>query len=406
MEMLVSAADIAKSQQRRSAAPAGSVGRHVICFPFAGGAVGGSHLSALKLIKGLDRSRFEPLVLLGKTDDAVSALFHSEGLAFEAMPLAMPLPLGARPGPLALACAPWRIARLAAYLRSRGVAIVHTNEGAMHVNWTIAARLAGLPHVWHHRGNPRAMGLRWLSPLFATRIIAVSRFAAPPERILSTHKRSQVIYSPFDQTIGATDRVASREAVGRELGITPATKIVSYLGHFAERKRPHQFVAALVAYRSAYPDRPVIGLMLGTEERAGEETALRATIAQLGATDLVRLMGFRRPIEPWLAASDVLAVPAIEEPFGRTLIEAMLIGTPVVAAASGGNIEAIRHGETGLLVPPDDVTGFVAGLHAILDDERQAASIAARARVDAMRKFSAANHIRQVMAVYEDVLAP
>src|SRR3546814_14386086 len=59
-----------------------------------------------------------------------------------------------------------------------------------------------------------------------------------------------------------------------------------------------------------------------------------------------------------MAACDALIVTAVEEPFGRTLIEAMLLRTPVVAANSGGNPEAIRHGETGLLAPADDPEAF------------------------------------------------
>ena len=79
-------------------------------------------------------------------------------------------------------------------------------------------------------------------------------------------------------------------------------------------------------------------------------------------------MGFRYPPEPWIAACDVLLVPAVEEPFGRSLIEAMLLGTPLIAADSGGNPEIIRHGETGYLVPPDDPDAFAERTLALLED--------------------------------------
>ena len=61
-------------------------------------------------------------------------------------------------------------------------------------------------------------------------------------------------------------------------------------------------------------------------------------------------------------------VPAIDEPFGRTLIEAMLIGTPVVATASGGNVEAIRDGRNGLLVPPEDAEALAIACRSLLSD--------------------------------------
>jgi glycosyltransferase involved in cell wall biosynthesis len=70
----------------------------------------------------------------------------------------------------------------------------------------------------------------------------------------------------------------------------------------------------------------------------------------------VKLMGYRSPGPFWIAACDQLVVPAVGEPFGRTLVEAMLVGTPVVAARSGGNMEALEGG-MGLLVEPDDGAG-------------------------------------------------
>src|SRR3546814_19247483 len=64
----------------------------------------------------------------------------------------------------------------------------------------------------------------------------------------------------------------------------------------------------------------------------------------------VRLMGWRTPGVRWIAACDMLMVPAIDEPFGRTLIVDMLVGTPIVATRTGGIIEALRDGDLGQLV--------------------------------------------------------
>src|SRR3546814_9209528 len=71
-----------------------------------------------------------------------------------------------------------------------------------------------------------------------------------------------------------------------------------------------------------------------------------------------------------MAACDALLVTAVDEPFGRTLIEAMLLETPVIAANSGGNPEAIEDGENGLIVPPDDPESFADAALALIDDPR------------------------------------
>jgi len=168
--------------------------------------------------------------------------------------------------------------------------------------------------------------------------------------------------------------------VVKELGLPPQTAIVSYLGHFAERKRPDMFVRTLAEFRRQNPGKPIIGLIFGHEEKPGQMARLQQVIDACDAGDIIRLMGFRRPVETWLAGSDVLLVPAIAEPFGRTLIEAMLIGTPVVAAASGGNLEAIDQGRTGILATPDQPSELAAALASMLLDPDLARRLAGCAR--------------------------
>src|SRR3546814_16010072 len=94
--------------------------------------------------------------------------------------------------------------------------------------------------------------------------------------------------------------------------------------------------------------------------------------AELGVAGHVRMRGFGHPAVPWMAACDALLVTAVDEPFGRTLIEAMLLETPVIAANSGGNPEAIEDGENGLIVPPDDPESFADAALALIDDPARA----------------------------------
>src|SRR3546814_16641998 len=101
------------------------------------------------------------------------------------------------------------------------------------------------------------------------------------------------------------------------------------------------------------------------------------------------MMGFRHPSEPWMAACDALLVTAVDEPFGRTLIEAMLLETPDIAANSGGNPEAIEDGENGLIVPPDDPESFADAALALIDDPARAQRIAVTAHEQALSRSDA-----------------
>ncbi|HEY0624975.1 glycosyltransferase family 4 protein [Sphingomonas sp.] len=376
-----------------------------ICFPFAGGLIGGSHVSALKLVQSLEGTEFEPIVLLHNLEGPLRGFVESAGIRFE---LAPPVHVW-RPGD---GLAMRRIARtlpdtlrMRAFLRARDIRIVHTNEGPMHATWALPARLAGAGHIWHHRGNPRARALRVQAPLLASRVLCVSNFAAPAPGLWSALRKSSTVYSPFDTAIAQTDRERARAALNARLGIGAETVVLAFLGQFAERKRPLVFVETIAALRRARPELRLAALMFGEEFEPGIEARIRARIDALGVADLVRMMGFLRPIEPWLAASDMLVVPAVEEPFGRTLIEAMLLGTPVVAAASGGNLEAIRNRGTGLLARADDPADLAAHALELIDHPQLADTIAHRARQEALAKFSVEQHVKRVTAIYREVLA-
>jgi glycosyltransferase involved in cell wall biosynthesis len=115
-------------------------------------------------------------------------------------------------------------------------------------------------------------------------------------------------------------------------------------------------------------------------------------------------MGFRYPGLPWLSACDVHAVTAVDEPFGRSLIEAMLIGTPVVAVASGGNSEAICDGVNGLLTPPDDAEAMAGRILELLGNPAEATAMAARACADARAGFGRERHARVIAGIYDELL--
>ena len=65
---------------------------------------------------------------------------------------------------------------------------------------------------------------------------------------------------------------------------------------------------------------------------------------------------------------DVLVAPAVDEPYGMTVLEAGSHGLPVVATRSGGHPEMVQDGVTGLLVPPDDPKALARALERLLDE--------------------------------------
>ena len=373
----------------------------VVAFPFVGTLVGGSHFSAVKLIQNLDRRRYQPMVVLHRLEGALADMLRDCGVPFEPAPSERALEGASLRADAGFVLT--QTLRFARFLRARGVRIVHTNDGHSHATWALPTRIAGARLLWHHRKDPNAKGLRYLAPWVADRVVSVSHFAAPRPGLFSAARRCTVVHSPFDTGAPPADRSGARTALLAELGCGPDTRVVGFFGNLMARKRPLVFVDAIAEMRARAPDLPLAAPIFG-DDREALSDVIRAQARARGIADCIRLMGFRRPPERWLAACDVLLVPAVDEPFGRTLIEAMLSGTVVVAAASGGNTEAIRDGITGCIVPPDEPAAFADRTLALLRAPALATSLADAARRDALGRFGLREHAEAIMGVYDAML--
>ena len=341
------------------------------------------------------------------------SLLTSRGIGFVQVPR-VTLPgrteiADANEGALSLA---WSLIRcihpLANFLRQNQVDILHTNDGEMHAAWSVPARLAGVRHVWHHRGDPTARGANLLAPLLASHIVTVSHFSRPCSPILPIGHKHSVIHSPFDHPARTLDRAEAHDETLRALNLRPGTRILSYFGALIERKRPQGFVDIVHEFVRRYPNIPVVGLLFGVPdiEDLNADKAVEGHARALGIQDHIRLMGYQTPVERWMLATDILLVPAVREPFGRTLIEAMLLGTPVVATNSGGNPEAINDNVTGFLVAPDDPAAFIGPVHRLLTDDALRDRISRAAKSAALTGYSTQAHVKRISELYDSLLHP
>lgn len=107
-----------------------------------------------------------------------------------------------------------------------------------------------------------------------------------------------------------------------------------------------------------------------------EEQALRRRAAGLGLGPRLRFLGWRSDVPALLAACDMLVCPSRHEPLGNVVIEAWAHRRPVVAAASQGPRQLIRHGETGLLVPVEDAAALADAMTALAGDAGLSAALA------------------------------
>ncbi|MCP1663163.1 glycosyltransferase involved in cell wall biosynthesis [Methanocalculus sp. AMF5] len=373
-----------------------------VLFPYVGDTIGGSHISSLTLIRALDREEFEPIVAVHEEGMLIPYL-DDLGVHFVRPPGSKAIKTGSKQDMIRY------IVSRALFLRKNQVDIVHTNDGRMHTIWGIAARLAGVRLIWHLRStihsniskNPYKLIYFKLKTALPTKVLTVSEYSKStfPDRLKN---RSIVVMNPFETLSPQPERAQSRQVLINELQCSHNTKIVGFVSNLFERKRPQIFVQ-MAAEICDSGCNDIIFPIFG-DKREPMTTITKNLIEKYDLKEKCILMGPRFPIEPYMAACDVLVAPAVREPFGRTLVESMLVGTPVTAADDGGHKEIIESGVTGLLVKPDDPHAFAEAVHYLLENPTASKRMSEAARDWARNNCSVEEHVYKVQQVYRDLV--
>jgi D-inositol-3-phosphate glycosyltransferase len=179
----------------------------------------------------------------------------------------------------------------------------------------------------------------------ADRLVANTRFEAQD---LVTHydadpSRLTVVQPGVDLGLfrpGLVDRA--------RLGLPPSGRIVAFVGRIQPLKGPDVLIAALAELRRRDPASDVTVVICGGPSGSGLDrpTSLIELAASLGVTDRVIFLPPQRgeDLAALYQAADLVAVPSHNESFGLVALEAQACGTPVVAAAVGGLVTAVRDG--------------------------------------------------------------
>lgn len=315
-----------------------------------------------------------------------------------------------------------------------GADVVHSHTWYANAGGHLAKLLHGVPHVvtahsleplrpW--KAEQLGGGYRVSSAIertafeHADAVIAVSRGMG--DDILRSYPgvdpdRLHVVYNGIDL---AAWRPNVDPDLVRSLGVDPDRPTIIFVGRITRQKGlPYLLRAAarlpadvqLVLCAGA-PDTPEI-----MAEVSGLVADLQTTRG--GVVWIERILP-RPELTALLTAADVFVCPSVYEPLGIVNLEAMACGTAVVGTATGGIPEVIVDGETGRLVPIDQVTDgtgtpidpdrFVAdlaeALTAVVSDRDAAARLGAAGRQRAQRVFDWDAIGEQTEAVYRSLLA-
>lgn len=143
------------------------------------------------------------------------------------------------------------------------------------------------------------------------------------------------------------------EGVRAQLNIPEKACVLVAMGRLHPVKGLDVAIAALPALPDAY-------LVLVGEGPQRHELEMLAQ--KLGVAERVRFPGWSNEVAPYAAIADVWLAPSREEPLGNTVLDGWMHEVPVIAAAVGGMKTMVKDGESGLLIPPNDIKALVAAV--------------------------------------------
>jgi glycosyltransferase involved in cell wall biosynthesis len=290
--------------------------------------------------------------------------------------------------------------RLAGRLRRLRPDLVHANSLKSFVYGGIAARLAGVPLLWHVHDRISEDYL----PGAAVRLLGALGRALPSAVIANSHETLRLFASacgplsvPHAVVYSAVDlerRVPPRAPLPLRFGI---------VGRLAPWKGQDLF---LRAFATAFPDGNETAAIVGAPlfGETAYARSLERLVEELGISARVELTGFSDDVAEELGRLDVLVhASLVPEPLGQVVQEGMAAGIPVVAAGAGGPSELIRDGEDGLLYPPGDLHALRDALARLSQDAGLRARLGAAATARA-RDFDPQRIAAQVTDVYRAVV--
>jgi glycosyltransferase involved in cell wall biosynthesis len=298
----------------------------------------------------------------------------------------------------------WVAGKIARIVRREQYSLIHSHTVRTALVGSLAARLAGVPMVYHVHSpmsrNTNRPWLNWINNIVerfslrrASRLIAVSeslkqhmiRQGFEPDRITVVHNGVPKLYEvPF-----------------RRLPRVQWTLGTAAL--FRPRKGIEILLRALALLRER--GLPVRLRAIGEFESAAYEREIHALAAHLDLEDIIEWTGFAIDVTSELLTLDLFVLPSLfGEGLPMVLLEAMAVGVPVVATDVEGITEAVRHGQDGVIAPAGDPKALAQAVADVIEGKYDWSAMRDSALARQAQFFSESAMAEGVAAVYRQVL--
>jgi glycosyltransferase involved in cell wall biosynthesis len=367
----------------------------------------GAELWLLETLRGLDRGAYLPRLVVPRPGPLANAA-RAAGVETRVVPMKWSITEKSRiwRQPFAAVLNAPNVARLGRIIRRERIDLVFTNSSAVACG-ARAARRAGVPHVWAiHEvlggDEPFLRSLRGARAL-TDFIAAVSAKVIVNSRLTGSAFRDQakIALVPNGLELAAGDS-ARRDYLRAEIGLGEGDFAAGIIGKIYDGKGQKEAIQAAALLAARHPGFKL--LVIGDVEDGAYARRLRALVAANGLERRVLFLGYRPDLAAVLKILNAVVVASVVESFGRTALEGMAAGVPVLAVRAGGLAEIIRPGDNGFLVDSRAPEEIAHGLEFIIGNPAAVAAAVEGGYRTIREEYSLDKQIRGVERVLADVL--
>jgi glycosyltransferase involved in cell wall biosynthesis len=389
---------------------------------------GGAIICLRHLVRHLDRNRFEPLVVTGRTSPDYQAIAnearwqyipdrHFDNVSLRRR-LAKQVWLNKVPSlhfisKQLLARADDLFNFLPFFLRLLWVAkcfrvdLIHANnEPFCNRAALLVAKVLQIPCICHIRGGDHegSQLMQWTYSL-PDHFISVSHWVAKSlqENLHIAANKISVVYDgiALEKLNIHTDGSQFRNAYH----VADDDFAVGLVGLLIPWKGQVLFLEAAKLLRSKIPCLKMLIIGGTPDDCIAYEALLRQRVKDEQLTEMIIFTGHISSMETVYNGLDVvLSASTQPEPLGTVVIEAMAMGRPIIAPNHGGAAEMILHDETGLLFDPGDIQSLANAIEKLCCSKSLRVKLGENARSVALKSFAVEDHVRHIQNIYQQLL--
>jgi glycosyltransferase involved in cell wall biosynthesis len=295
-------------------------------------------------------------------------------------------------------------AKIALIVRKEGADIIFGWMWKANLYGGVAAMMAGLPALWYQLEEPADRNLmkRIANTIPARGVLTLSKAGQEAQMKIWPHRPTPLVYPGVELDRFNPNNLPSPSEVRRTLGLPLDGPLIGIVGRLQRWKGIHVLVEAMPKVLQKYSDVYCVVVGGKHDPEPDYQNFLKTQILELGLDDHVFMAGLQQNIPEWIQSMDIFVHASDNEPFGIVTLEAMALGKPVVAAASGGPTEIITDGVNGLLAPYGDADAIAIAILRYLDDPVFADSIGLAAQKRSA-DFSTQQYAQNFIAAIRDV---